>query len=456
MFWRIMILLKPVFVPILERYFRLRDLAKLAWLRINGKGTVREIRGAENVTTDKVAIFAAFPPDKLARLHIRMLRRLRKAGYSIVFVSNHGNPDYVFAECLGEDWTFIFRRPFGRDFGAYKDATLFLHRLGSERGTRFRKVVYFNDSIVTVEADEPAIIAHLDNPEHQFAGVTENYHKGLHVGSFIMSVGEDAFYHPRMIRYWRQFRSLSTRRYAIGRGELGFSRAMRRAGFVPSVSWTLARMKQTLLAMPMADLMEVAESMEPHFRRQIQSPFNVVDDRIVSFLGAANLGMQAQSVLQQILGRTRKQAKVTLPSMDNGLMTAALIQSAQSNADPDSRALRFVRFRNRFIGMPEDQQIEVAGEMARSDLVDAMLAYIFRGSQIHHGAAVLLRLGAGILKKDVVLRRIIEPFDVDFVLRRSIGADNPDLEEISREILQKGHPYSFTGWTKLMNEWDFT
>lgn len=455
MFWRIVFLLKPIGVPVLENYFRFRDRWAMLLLRLRGLSTVREVRGTERLTSDKVVIFAAYPSGKLAHLHIRLLRRFAKAGYAVLFVSNHPRPDYVFADCLSEPWTFMFRRPFGRDFGAFKDATLLLHKISREQNRRFRKVAYFNDSIATIDANEPSIIAHLDNPQQQFAGVTENYHKGLHVGSFAMSVGEDAFYHPRMIKYWKSFKSLSTRRYAIGRGELGFSRAMRRAGFVPHVSWTLARMKQALLGMPIGKLMEIAESMEPHFRRQIESPFNVIDDRLVAFLGASNLGMQAQSILQSILGRTRKQAKAVSPKVDGGLMTAALIQGNQTANDPDARALRFVRFRDRFVGMSEEEQIGAAGEMARSDLVDAMLAYIFRGSQIHHGAAVLLYVGAGLMKKDVVLRRIVEPFDIDILLRRSIGANSPDLHEIQQEVLQKGHPYSFVGWAKLLNDWDF-
>lgn len=456
MLWQLISKLKPIGVPILETYFRTVDRLAMLILRTRGQSTVREVRGAEWLNSEKVVIFAAFPSDKLASLHLRMLNRFQKTGYSVLLVSNHPRPDYVFSECLKEDWAFMFRRPFGRDFGAFKDATLFLHHLTGERGRRFTKVVYLNDSIATIEANEPSIVAHLDDPNYKFAGVTENYHKGLHVGSFAMSVGEDAFYHPRMVRYWKQFKSFSTRRYAISKGELGFSKAMRRAGYMPNVSWTLAKMKQALLELPTERLIEIADRMEPHFRRQIQTPFKVIDDRMASFLGASNLGVEEQSILQSILGRTRKQAKTVAPSADGALMTAAMIQSSQIADDPDRRALRFVRFRERFADIREKQQAGVVVNAARSDLVDAMLAYIFRGSQIHHGASVLLYIGAGLMKKDLVLRRIIEPFDVEVLLRHALGADAPDVSEIKQELLQKGHPYSFTGWTKLMNDWDFT
>jgi len=457
MFWRILSFFKPVGVPILERYYRFRDRMKLLQLRMAGQSIIRQLLHPERVESEKVVIFAAYPSDRTSSMHIRMLRRFFEAGYSVIVVSNHPNPNYVFENCLDEPWTFMWRHPFGRDFGAFRDATMLLHRLTEERGTRFKRVVYLNDSIATLSAAEPALIAHLDNPEFEFSGITENYHKGLHVGSFIMSVGEVAFYHPRMVRYWKQFKSLSTRRYAIGRGELGFSRAMRRAGFVPHVAWTLANMKERLMEYSIAQLMEIAESMEPNFRRQIRSPFDVVDDRLVGVLGANNLGMQAQSILQSILGRTRRQAKRITPQVDNSMVTMAMLQSAQAGPDPDSRAMRFVRFRERFVGFSEQEQIAVSQDLSRSDLVDAMLAYVFRGSQIHHGAAPLLYLGAGILKKDVVLRRIVEPFDIEILLTRSLGGSaEGEIEAVVREVLAKGHPYSLSGWNKLLNDWDFT
>jgi hypothetical protein len=392
-----------------------------------------------------------------------MLNRFRDAGYSIILVSNHSDPDFAFANCLNQPWTFLFRRPFGRDFGAFKDATLLLHEISHRDNIRFRKIVYLNDSIVTIEKDEISILKHLDRPDVEFSGITENYNKGHHVGSFVMSIGEKAFYHPKMLKYWRSFESLSTRRYAIGRGELGFSKAMRRSGFVPDIQWTLARMKVAMLKLPMTKLMEIADDMEPHFRRQIESPFHLIDLRLQGFLGADNLGTQARSFLSLVIGdkypdgtkKMDKRVKVPRGSR-NALLNGVFSQSnqAQPSASQDERALSFVRYRDKFANLSEDVQASITHSDIRSEMIDAMLAYVFRGSQIHHGAAPLLHLGAGLLKKDVVLRRIVQPFDIEALLARAVGG--VDQSEAAREVLAKGHPSSLSGWAKVLNEWDFT
>jgi hypothetical protein len=88
-------------------------------------------------------------------------------------------------------------------------------------------------------------------------------------------------------------------------------------------------------------------------------------------------------------------------------------------------------------------------------MIDTIVGYIFRGSHIHHGAAPLLFLGAGVLKKDVVLRRIIEPFNVEKLLLDSRACASHEVEEILLEIVARGHPKSFRGRRALMLRWDF-
>jgi len=349
----------------------------------------------------------------------------------------------------------MFRRPFGRDFGAFKDATLYLHKLTQDTGLRFKKIVYFNDSVATINRNESAIITHLDKKESEFSGITENYDKGLHVGSFVMSVGERAFYHNRIIRYWHKFESLSTRRYAIGRGELGFSKAMRRAGFVPDVLWTLARMKPALLQKSTSELLQIAEAMEPHFRKQIDSPMNVIDARLVRFLGRDNIGLPDNSVVNKILDKLQSKKKSRSATIDPALAAVMATQASQQGQAPDSREFRFVRYRDNFMGLSREWQSLQAAELGREDLVNLLLLHIFRGSQIHHGAAPLLFVGAGLIKKDVVLRRIVEPFDIEYLLERA-GVPADEIPEIVHDILAKGHPYSLRGWSKLLNDWDFT
>ena len=419
MFWKTLSKLKPIGAPILENYLRSKDRVKLAWMKAKGEGTVKALLNPEHIVSSKIVIFVAYPPATLASMHTRLLSRFEDAGYSILFVSNHPDPDYVFSSCMDQRWTFMFRRPFGRDFGGFRDATLYLHDLTLETGRRFKKVVYLNDSVATIDRYESAIVSHLDKEDEEFSGITENYDKGLHVGSFVMSVGERAFYHKKLIKYWKKFKNLSTRRYAIGKGELGFSKTMRRAGFVPDVLWTLARMKPALLRKSTSELLRISEAMEPHFQRRTESPIDVIQNRVSKFHDGKLSHFPDSTVNKKLPGSIGH-------------------NSTSRDGEDDLNTWQSRR----------------AVEFAREDLVNHILRYIFRGSQIHHGAAPLLFIGAGLIKKDVVLRKIVEPFDIEILLQRT-GASTEESIEISRDILAKSHPYALRGWTKVLNDWDF-
>lgn len=447
MFWRIIRYTKPVMIPVLERYFRLKDRIRLGILRLTGRSTVRDILNEQHLAGGRFVIFSTYPTMKLAAAHVRLLRKFQMRGYAILCVTNHPKPHVVLKSCQAEPWTFMLRRPFGRDFGGFKDASLLLQRYQADGRGDIERVIYLNDSIMTFSATEEGIIDHLDNDDIPFAGITENYHRSHHVGSFAMSVSGDVFNHPVVRRYWKRYTPISTRRYAIGRGELGFSKAVRRAGFIPDVRWTLTRIKAILAEKDLVFITKIASSMEPHFRRLIESPVAIADNRMRSFFG--------QTPSSSAGGGKGKKGSAGRSAA--AIITGSSFPSLGQVADADfAPPANLIASREQYMGLSAEAQRRLSRESAREELIDVIVKYIFRGSNIHHGAAVLLFLGAGIIKKDLVLRRILEPFNVTTLLRESHACTGTELEEVTSEILAKGHPYSLRGKARLLHDWDFT
>lgn len=425
MIWKLLRYTKPVTVPVLENYFRARDRLAMAKLRLQGFSTVVSVENADRLTSDRVIIFATHPTEGIASFHVRFLERWERRGYGIIVACHHPRAEAMLRPLAERGWCVMIRRPFGRDFGCYRDASLMLHDLQAAQGRRFSRVVYCNDSVVTMDTREEGIITFLDSPRRHFAGITDNYDRGYHISSYMFALSGEAFNNPRIHRYWQRYRALSTRRYAIGRGEIGFSRCVIRAGYLAHVQWPLAKLKTRLLALRLDEISRIAESMETHFKATTKHPLQQMRDHAA-----------ALSITESPSG-----SRWFRP----GWSQRAALETERSDMEQD-------------FSVPElssEQQGEVVSRAARDRMIDSIVNYIFRGSHIHHGAAPLLFVGGGLLKKDVVLRRIIEPYNVEKVLMESGACASYEADEILLELVSRGHPKSFKGWRALLLRWDF-
>jgi hypothetical protein len=442
MIWKLLRRLKWLIVPILERWYRLKDRVKLLLLALTGRSTVLEQYNLETLDGDVAVIFATYPTEMLASCHVRFLDYLTARGCNIFVTTNHPAWRKVLAPIMDRPWAFQFRRPFGRDFGCYKDATLSLYQVEEARGRPYKRVIYLNDSIVTMSNAEPQLADYLLDERYHCCGITENYDKYQHIGSFVMAISGEVFHHPKVVKYWNRYVPLSTRRHAILKGELGFSKVLKQAGYKLHIQWTLARMKEALLQVDFPVLHAIVTSMEPHFKGRFPTPVNVYDNRLTALLGVD------PAALAPAQGRRKKAQKLSGRQDVVG-------QGGYLDEDAEAPLPGMVGYRERFLGLGEDVQVSIFQTSAREALVDEIMANIFRGSQIHHGAAPLLFLGAGLMKKDVVLRMLVEPYNIDKLLAESGACEGQERADAVMEVLAKGHPYSLRGKARLMHDWDF-
>ena len=436
--WKILGYTKSVSVPTIEGYLRWRDRLALASLRVRGQSTVVETRNLDEIVEDRVVIFAAHPHEDVKPFHARFLERFARRGYKVIVVCHHPRAADMLAPFAERGWGTVRRLPFGRDFGAYSDATRELYRIGDRMGKTFSRVVYVNDSVVTMAPAEEQIVSHLDSTVSNFSGLTENYDKGFHISSYMFSVSDKVLYAPKVRKYWTRYQPLSTRRYAIARGEIGFSRLVMRCGFLPDIKWSIGRLKYLLEQMDLDRLSMIAEAMERHFVVTTKHPVIQMNDYVASF---------GRGVRQADSNITSPDGMVRL--VEGAIAYARRKKGSGRKASSDSLDLSDLQ------EMTVDDQKAIANRVARDRMLDSIINHVFRGSQVHHGAAPLLFAGAGIMKKDLMLRRIVEPQNVLKLLRDSGCCEASDFDLVADELVARGHPKSFRGRRALMLKWGF-
>lgn len=444
MFWKIIRPLKPVFRPLLERYFRSIDRIKLAMLKLQGLSTVAKVINGELTLGPKVLIYATYPTNRVLPLHIELLEKFSNNGYSIIIASNSKKLERVFSSYLSKPWIYLIRRPFGRDFGCYRDAAMHVYSAIDRGEVELDRLIFLNDSIVITRSSIGQVFDFFEKSENDFLGLTENYNFAHHVGSFAMCVTGTALQHPLVRRYWQGFTPLSTRKYCIEKGEFGFSRIMKRAGYFPSVLWTLAHMKRMLEQAKIEDLWDICASMEKGYRDRAPSAIGLTDSKLMrfSYLTSEPRKQNAKP------GRKEKHQRKYMP---DGERWSNADDALEARGEP----VWLFELREKVLGISDEKQRQIALRETKSELVNGLVAYAFRGSQVHHAAPLLFYTGAGIVKKDLIYRRIIDPFDMARLLINSRICDEDEAVAIEKEILEKGHPYSLRGKMRLLYEWDF-
>jgi lipopolysaccharide biosynthesis protein len=157
----------------------------------------------------------------------RYIRELAEAGFSVVVVSN-GVPvrPEVVATLTGAA-IFLNRRNIGIDFGAWRMAmrTLALPRAETKR------ILLINDSVYGPLVPLAPLLARMTPDAADLWGMTDSRERGLHLQSYFLLANESLI-HSRVWRlFWRWMISLPSKRWMVGRYEIGLSRRIRRAGF---------------------------------------------------------------------------------------------------------------------------------------------------------------------------------------------------------------------------------
>lgn len=361
------------------------------------------------------------------RPDIRMLMETAKAQGAYVLAVN----TLKFTDPAG--WQglidcYIEKHNFGRDFSSYQRGFLHLYERGWEKTCP--RVLMLNDSVYYCAQRTPKFVADLLDSEVEALGATENFEIEHHVGSFCIAIAGRVVASPRLRKYWRGYRNTDLRPMVIRRGEMGLSKALKRAvaseqdfralydvdryakalreeeGFLARaldhardsnlVAWPTTRAKDVLRDFRTRYTVPAVANLADDFRAQYE-------DGKLSIENYVKLSRRDQPALVLSTG-VESDEEFGLVDLEHLIATAI---------EP-------------LVKHDDRKMIQTIEEM----VADRLVSNFGRGSHIHQNAAALLDLGLAIVKLDGMYRGMFNAADVRKICRLLSPEDGRALERL--------------------------
>lgn len=352
---------------------------------------------------DRFAIVVKYALFGMTEDFLHLLAALRRQNVNPIVVCNGDIDDSQLEKVSVAAHRVLIRRNIGRDFGAYRAATLFMHK----NDIRPSRLLYLNDSVMFVNGPGlDAMVGALVNSEYDVVGAFENHEFIHHVGSYALSVNGKVFADPRIHDFWQRYRPYSLRPHAIRKGELAFSECLMKCGYKTDVVYSAEKLALRLDKMPLPELVEKLR----------YAPYGALRTYDLKALlsGAAETGEMLRGPPEQKSGRT--------PTI--GEYALALKSHANPGNDRGRRAL-------------------IADQILRESLVNYVMNCIVNGSQVHYGFGLFHRvMDSPLIKRDLLIRGLLLEHDCARILDYMPAHQR---EGIMRELLNRGRPLKFHG-----------
>ena len=207
-----------------------------------GLRILRVEEGQRTQGQNKFAVFVIYSSGPLPGFTTSAIDAFSAAGYDVLAVLNLPPHEATVAYLRRSTRLILHRANVGRDFGGYKDAiSILLARFGAPD-----RLIIANDSIFFLDRGLSDMISGLDGPD-DFIGVSEVFDHHYHVGSYLLSFSRRAVESEAFRRFWASYRPVTTRRWAILKGEGRLTAAMVKAGFPPKVLFKAEGLREHLL-----------------------------------------------------------------------------------------------------------------------------------------------------------------------------------------------------------------
>ncbi|WP_371345156.1 lipopolysaccharide biosynthesis protein [Ancylobacter sp. IITR112] len=351
---------------------------------------------------------------------IDLLKALRRRGVNAVVICN-GLPKLNVLEMLRRDaHRVMVRRNVGRDFGAFRAATL---RLAAE-GRAVSRMLYFNDSVIYIAGAElDAMVHRMIEDTYPVIGAFENHEFEHHIGSYVFSVSGEVFYDSKLLSFWKRYRPYDIRPHAIHQGEIALSRQLKKRGYAIGVIYSVDRLGEHLRTFDAAQLLGLLKYMTPAWRS--------------AFLAQTREG--TLGVGRQLVSAFEVERHTSRPSGDTP-------QSSSQGAVPTLSSL--TRPPDTPRGRQQTTFAAAHREVLRWSIIQAMLAEVSAHSQIHVGFGLFrLLLGAPVVKKDLLQRGLWSEQDCLQILD-----DVPPeaRRRIIRQLINRGRPLHVSGTRRFL------
>jgi hypothetical protein len=371
-------------------------------------------RGRIGKKGDGYVLFVLYVKGKTPPFIETLFRAIGRTRLNLV-ISTNARIAAAQRQALLEDCHLLIERAdLGRDFGGYRDGIRYLLRTVEP----IERLILLNDSLFYLENGLDALLAELDG-EHDVIGLTEDFHLYYHVQSFALSFSKRVLKNNGFLSYWKRYRPISTRRWAIQKGERGLTRQLLRSGFAPHIIHYGAQLTPHLRSLKLGALLDAVRLLPPAHRQQLYDEFdNIHETQTTALLSSINTLVKSARRLHLI-------ADAELSDMRDSSVAQML------SVSDDTAAIQ-----------------EEAEHWIFDAFLEKIVSIISTRNQIHIGGFLFSKfLGMPAIKRDIFYREIYPLHEVDEILSQ---LNEPMKDHIMADLRQKGTAKLLTGLRQVL------
>lgn len=337
-----------------------------------------------------------------------LLDAIGRTDINLVVVSNGPLSAGLRDELRDRACLLIERENLGRDFGAYKDGLFVIQ----SRFPDIERLILMNDSVFYFEKGLDAMLRDLRGPA-DLIGTTETFEFHYHIQSFILSFSRNLLDNAHFRQFWRHYRPISTRRWSIHKGEVGFTRHMMKAGIGPHILYHAPALSTYLRDQAASKVRASLRYLPSFWRRRLETEFDDLTQKQLLH-GRANFAFVERSLrflkIEQTVGS----------------------EIATATREVFSSEFDYHRW-----------QLE--------KFVNVLIVLVAKHNQCHTGGFLFTKyLGMPFAKRDLFLREVYtlpEIYDVmgDF--------EEPLREEIMADMRQRGSGAQLKGLRRILHSY---
>jgi len=205
----------------------------------------------------KVALFMHFDRNgQVCAPVLNYISGLAAHGYSVVFVTNSGKLSPQAQTRLREICAAIhIRRNRGYDFGAWRE----MIETFNLPTPQTRELIIANDSMYGPLRNLDHILSKLDYSQADIWGLTESWQQRYHLQSYFLTFGPAALASPAFRQFWSGVKPVPSKTFIVREYEVGFTRAMLRAGLRCAAIWKYEDLVGMVLGQDVLDKLIRAE-----------------------------------------------------------------------------------------------------------------------------------------------------------------------------------------------------
>ena len=315
--------------------------------------------------------------------------------------------------------SYVERFNYGRDFGCYKKGITDYYKYSSD--VKHKRFLILNDSLFYSSNNLEGFIKDLLNTNYEALGFSENHDEEYHLASFGISLDYELINSKALKKYWKGYPLSDMRKHTIRKGELLFSRAIKKGLRDPSSISALINSRL---------LLEYLNKDEKYLNYFLDYTTEEVE------VGKSVLKPQTLATLIQS------------PVFEESFLKKAQDGNLKTEKENQFFSVNIPSFIDQIhskgiLNKDENTYNEIKNYM-HEQLKSIWVRDFYVGSQFHHHPVMFMEMGCPGIKLDMIYRGLLGPKDFNKISRYLTTDESKTLYEMlnSRQYGAK----SLRGW----------